>query len=484
MHLPRARLRAALTRYPAAPLAAVFAVLAPLLLRVTVQGDGIGYFSYLPAWFRGSMEFGPEYHDFLASRTPVYLPQLTTITAAGHHENLFPIGPALLSLPAYALARLGGAIAGYAHPPATWVPGTAAFSITSALFGLAGLVLSLAIASRFAGRHQALAAVFLCWLAGPLLFYTFLEPGYSHTFSTFAVALFIAVVLATRHDAPPWRWFAAGLAGGVMAITRWQDGLFLLVGGALLLEGWGARRILSVGFLGRGALFTAAAVAVALPQLLATHAIFGYWVPRPGPDIRVDLLHPEVLQLLFSSHHGLFSWSPVLLPGVLGLALLLRRRPLFAGSLLLVLALEILVSAAVTDWWAGVAFGARRLVGAFPLFALGTAVLLERLPAARRRLLYAGGGVLVAWNLVLVAQFRYIQDGDADPGYVGLLRGQLEALPRVPRLFGGSAVHEALSGVVHGDPVRLLAGVSLALLLAAGALVLAAAGRGLFSEEM
>jgi hypothetical protein len=444
------------------------------LFRVVVQGDGVGYFSYLPAWFRGSMELGPEYAAFVAHKTPIYLPQVTTITATGHHEDLFSVGPAILSLPAYALARLGGLFFAQAHPDATWLPGLVAFTLTSVFLGLAGLLLSFRIARGFTSDFSALLAVLLCWLAGPLLFYMFLEPDYSHTFSTFAVALFILALLGTPVGAPAWRWLVVGLAGGVMAITRWQDGLYLLLGGAALLEGFGPRRLLSGEALARGALFAAGAMPAILLQVLATHVIFGYWLPQPGPDIQVGLLHPALMQLMFSSHHGIFSWSPVLLLGVAGLFLLARRRPWFAVTALVVLGAEVYVSASVTDWWAGAAFGARRLVGAFPLLALGVAVVLERVPLARRRLVVVGGGLLVAWNLLLLAQFRYIHNGDADPGYGGLLRWQVEALPRVPRLFAGTAVHEVVSGVQHLQLVSLAGGLGLGVLLVAGASAVAA----------
>jgi hypothetical protein len=455
------------------PLPATFLGVTPFLFRLGVEGDGIGYFSYLPALFRGSLELGPEYRGFLTAGAPHYGNQLTVLTATGYHENAFPIGPALLSLPAYAVARLGGLLAGIPRPEATWLPGTVAFNLVSLLLGLAGLLLCQRIATRFAGAGAAAAATILCWLAGPLLFYASLQTDYSHTFSLFAVALFAYLALVTAPEASLGRWALVGAAAGLMAVTRWQDLVYVALVPFVLAPGLTRRtlgprllRVLAAG---------AATVLVSIPQLWSTHLIHGYWIPQVAPALTMDFAHPQVWLTLFSSHHGLLAWAPVLALGVIGLAMLFRRARWAAAGMLACLALTLWVNASLSEWWEGVAFGGRRFIGAYPFFIVGVAVLIERLPRWSRRLQLALAAALVAWNVLLLAQFRYIQNGDVDPGYGGLVRAQFQALKFVPRLFGqGSVVHGLGIGLLHLQPAEVFGAIVLMLLIALPSIALAA----------
>ena len=66
--------------------------------------------------------------------------------------------------------------------------------------------------------------------------------------------------------------------------------------------------------------------------MVAWKALYGMWLlpyPPHGADfVRLD--HPFLLKTLFSSRHGLLSWTPVLWAGYLGFLPLLRRRPALA----------------------------------------------------------------------------------------------------------------------------------------------------------
>jgi hypothetical protein len=66
-----------------------------------------------------------------------------------------------------------------------------------------------------------------------------------------------------------------------------------------------------------------------LPQVVIWHAIAERWfyMPMTGPGEGFDWGHPVLLKVLFSTRHGLFYWSPVLIPAVAGvLALVFSRR--------------------------------------------------------------------------------------------------------------------------------------------------------------
>jgi hypothetical protein len=72
------------------------------------------------------------------------------------------------------------------------------------------------------------------------------------------------------------------------------------------------------------------------------------------------------------------------------------------------------VNAAVSDWWAGEAFGARRFLSLFPLFVLGVAVWLDRganAPAVALVRRVALLSVLIAANLLLLLQYQLALKG-------------------------------------------------------------------------
>jgi hypothetical protein len=150
----------------------------------------------------------------------------------------------------------------------------------------------------------------------------------------------------------------------------------------------------------------------AAPQMLAWKAIYDYWVlpyPPQGPGF-VRLHHPWVLGTLFSSRHGLISWTPVFWAGYLGFLPLLRRRPQLALPLLLPLVVMSYVNMCVADYWGGAAFSGRRFDSLLPIFALGFAASLDALRGLLRRApqlaVAAVAGAFVAWNLMLAAQLN------------------------------------------------------------------------------
>ena len=124
---------------------------------------------------------------------------------------------------------------------------------------------------------------------------------------------------------------------------------------------------------------------------------------------RLSLARPSVLDSLFASRHGILFWTPLLTLALVGLVLRAARGHRDALGALSALSLLALVNASLRPWWSG-GFGNARFLPALPLFALGLATLLEvlRTSAERRPLRVAAlaGALLVAWNLLLMAQYR------------------------------------------------------------------------------
>jgi hypothetical protein len=156
----------------------------------------------------------------------------------------------------------------------------------------------------------------------------------------------------------------------------------------------------------------------ALPQMLAWKAIYGeYLLPYPPQGTEfLRLSRPFLLNTLFSSRHGLLSWTPVFWLCFAGLVLLTLKNPRRFGILWAPLMITTYVNACTGDWWSGGAFSGRRFDSVLPIFALGLAAFLraamgflKRRPSAVLAAFVIAGAT---WNLTFV---RALQSGEVPP---------------------------------------------------------------------
>ena len=391
------------------------AVLAALLLGSLVlvtprvaESDAVEYFSYLPSLLLDhDLDFTDEYTYFYdedpEGRQGFKETFLDRSTETGLKLNFGPIGTALLWSPFYlgthavlvGLDALGADVAADGMSQ----PYRSAVAFASALYGALGLLLSYRLARRFQDPFPSFLAVVALWWATPVAYYMYIAPGMSHAASLFAVAVFFSLWFWV--DDSPRRWAIWGASAGLMALVREQD-LFFAV--AALVPAFLSRDV--IGAAKRLAAFGAAAFLVFSPQLVVYQILNGR--PFPAPEVQRKMLwsSPHFFQVLFSTEHGLFFWSPVLLLFTAGGLLFLRRYRSAGVALGLGLVAQVFVSGAVDSWTQAGAFGARRFVGATPIFAIWGATLLAVLePHLRRAGVLALTGVLVLWNVGLMVQF-------------------------------------------------------------------------------
>jgi hypothetical protein len=393
----------------------------PLVTPRIRGADEIEYFSYLrSAVFDHDLEFGNEYEHFaaedpegLAGFKATFLDRREPATL--RHINFAPLGTALFWAPAYLLAHgavlsaraLGSAVAadGFSRPYVI------AISYASWAYGMAGLLLLHHVLARRAGVPEpaaAWASAAILW-GTPLLFYVTLGPGFSHAVSVFVITLLLWLTLRFRDDGFTVAQAAAvGAAGGLAALVREQDGLFLVFPAAVVVFDFLRARRGGAALVRLGVMAAAAAAAFA-PQLLAYRAINGGFGPSHLVARKMSYASPHALAVLFDPGHGLFVWAPLLLAASAGLLLAARRAWLddpVPAALIAALALQVWINGCVESWTQAGAFGSRRFVGMTAVFAWGLAVLIGvALPRLGRP---AVAAVLVAcawWNVSLMVQF-------------------------------------------------------------------------------
>lgn len=437
-------------------LALLFALSLPLV-NPWVRGDGVGYYAYVRSLLiDGDLDFENEWLAGNAAFVQLRVdeggrlrPELFART--GRIDNHFAVGPSLLWAP-FLLAvhaavsvtnALGGTLLadGYS-PPYVWTMG-----LSSALYGFLALLFAFWLARAHVDDRLAFWATLGVWGGTSLPAYMYFNPSWSHAHSAFAVGLFLWYWHRTRGPRSALQWSLLGLLAGLMINVYYLNAVLMLVP---LLESvrsyaqrwrqgsrWPATARLLLGNL----IFTAATALALLPTLITRKILYGSAVASGYPSLALwNWSSPELWNVLFSSNHGLMSWTPVVIPAAAGLFLLARfDRELsvcLAGSFVLFY----YVVSCYESWHGLSSFGNRFFVSLTLLWVLGLAAALKRLQTRvpRGGLLAAGGGLLllVAWNAGLVFQWgTHLIPPRGPVSWRQVLRNQVSV---VPLQIGGS----------------------------------------------
>lgn len=418
-----------LTRREIIGLCLAFAITLPAVTSRLYASDEIEYFAWLRSIaFDHDVDFRNEYQHFydtgVAHTTEFYDTFLSAERAneIGRPVNYATPGPGILWSPFYLVGHVAAIFSGaprdgFSHPY------IAAIAYGSACYGFLATIISAVIARRVFGRGRAVSLAIA--FGTPLIFYTYVAPGFGHAASAFAVSLLVWVWLRVRT-----RWtiaggIALGLCAGLVGVVREQD-VFLALGPAIdFLIYW----------LGRGAAVSPdprrnpAAVAAAgtlaflagiAPLLLAYKALNGRFFPTETAARKMTWTAPHAWGVLFDPHHGLFAWTPLAVVAVIGLVAVAfagrnavvrsqttdRDARRIAIIALIMVAAQAYSSGSVESWTVAGSFGQRRFVAITPLLVLGLAGLFTFVQTTwSRRAISVIVVLCIWWNLGLMAQF-------------------------------------------------------------------------------
>ena len=379
-----------------------------------VVGDALGHYVQLRSVvFDRDLQFKNEYAR-LHGVSEEAIEAVTAgerMTPTDHIRNYMPFGPALLWAPLFLLVTATIWIAnllGAGYP----LDGFArAFQAAPGFSGIAaacaGSCLAYLTAARLFDRGAAIWATLAVWLSSSTIYYSLVSPTYSHAASMLVVSGFWLAWIATLDRQTIARYAGIGALAGAAALMRWQDAVLLMIPAIEALYRW--RALGPAGSVARAAAAIASAAIAFLPQVAVWTVLYGspFVIPQGSGFMRWS--EPALWSVLFSDNHGLLTWTPVVALSLAGLVPLTRRYPAIGTAAIGFVAVTWYVNAAVADWWGGEAFGARRFISCYPIFALGLAALFAELRRPIAVKAFAIG--FTASTLLLLLQYQAFMHG-------------------------------------------------------------------------
>ncbi len=436
-------------------MAVLFLLSLPFVTPRVAASDEIEYFSYLPSLLLdGDLNFRNQYEYFCnlnfqdCVRSRFKETFLDQYTATGLQINFGPMGTAVLWLPFYLAAHLFALVAQNINPAfaanGVSAPYIYAVCLASVFYGWFGMYLAYRIARKYFAEWIALGAALTILFATNAVYYMYVAPAFSHAASLFASALFVFVWWRTRDSRASGNlrdWFVLGASGGLMTMVREQEGVFFVmpfVEGVLVLyrvlrshENFLALKKWLVG----SVVMVVGAFVVFLPQLISYRVLNGNFLPARNVTDKFTWDGAHVLDVLFSNFHGLFTWTPVVLLGVIGLFFLWRHDKLLAAIFLVAFAAETYLLGSFSTWFGGAAYGGRRFINCTVIFVVGLAAFVHGIQTrVPRPILASASVVLIVWNLFFIIQFVTGMVPRQQPvDMLEMARNQFLGVP--PRLF-------------------------------------------------
>ncbi len=389
------------------------------LLNPWVRGDGVGYYAYARApLIEHSFDFTHDYQSANESFREAHLengqPKAGQRTRTGHLDNHFSVGPAMLWSPfllvAHGCVLLARALGSNVSADGFSPPYRYAMAFGTGLYGFLALLLSFRLACKYVEPMWSFIATLAIWWGSSLPFYMYFNPSWSHAHSAFVVALFLWYWDATRERRSLAQWLLLGLIVGLMLDVYYLNSMVVCV---LAVEAVGqyAKILRSrppslpsfLELLIRHLLFGFAVIMVMIPTFVSRWIVYGGPFETGYVSIRDFLWRsPVFFSVLFSSNHGLLSWTPLLVLAILGLLLFTIRLPKVGIPFSAAVVAFYLFVSFYPDWAGISSYGNRFFVSLTPLFILGLAYLLQRIalhfsqPAFRIVSLLWGAGLFCA----------------------------------------------------------------------------------------
>ncbi len=330
-----------------------------------ITGDGVGYYSYLPALF--------IYHDadykFLSVFRENYQPVHEFIREAhGEKVNQYFVGEAVLLLPFFLLSHEAAVLAalpvdGFSMPYQIGVLLGSLFYFCWAIW-----LLSL-VFKRFSEQtsHRIIVLLAMVWGTN-LLMYATLYASYSHVFSFWAFSVFFYGLVGIHESSVVSNWLKASAGIAFVALIRPSN---LVV---VLTVPFFMRECATLNFINRNyrsilfAMLLFVAI-ISLQPMVWYWQTYHWWVDA-YTTAKFEFDNPHIAQVLFSYQKGWWVYTPIALFSLFGLFRVFCLKYLGKYLLTFFIVLNIYVISSWSYWHYGATFGQRPFVESYGIHGL------------------------------------------------------------------------------------------------------------------
>ncbi len=379
-----------------------------------IRGDGVGYYAYVRSIvIDRDLNFENEYrHGNLAFRNRAFdeNSNLKTWLKMPNNfvRNQWAVGSSILWSPFFLIAHfivlclnnLGSNIPANGYS----IPYRLLCAFGTMLYSFVGLMLAYQVAKKFASPIASMIATIGIWFGSSLPVYMYFLPFQAHALAAFSVSLFIWYWVRTQQNRTLHQWVLWGLMGGLVMDIYNINSIFLLLPIFDLIRNTQKQKIIK-NLLINGTSFGIGACISLSPHWLTKWIIFG------SPfAIGHDSSHPffwsspRLWNIGFSTEHGMFLWTPLLLLAIIGVILLILKESWIGGCLLATFIAYYYVISSYEGWHGLSSFGNRFFVAFSSIFVMGLAVFIDKI-----RISFLVSTIIVTfficWNLGFIYQW-------------------------------------------------------------------------------
>lgn len=387
-----------------------------------VYGDGRYYFAYTRSIIKDyDLQFANEYGHHYSPKsnntlTKEQIDLTTQRTKTGYVMNKYPIGISISWILPFAFADVVANGISFLVPtfPNNGYSDIYQISVgfINVLFVVAGLYVLYNFLNSFFNSNVSLLSILLLLFATNLLYYGSIDVINTHPLSFLLGSIFLAYWWNTRKNRKRREWFLLGFLSGLLAMTRTQDLIFLIIPVVDLLISiykLGFKHILSNacylifgGFIGF------------LPQLFVWYVMYSSFIsPYILGGEGFSFLKPHILELFLNTKTGLFIWTPLFIVIIIGYYHLYKKNRTLALYSMILFALQTFLISSWSGWSQGESFGVRMLLSTTPFLALGLGAYIEYVThRINNRIILVLFCLFIIFNFLAIFYFLLIFQGN------------------------------------------------------------------------
>jgi hypothetical protein len=375
-----------------------------------IVSDSRFYYAYLPsAIIDGDLDFSNQIKDTWGVDFRQEL--LEDKTETGLIRNKYPIGISLTLLPSFMLGHAvavssGGLISanGYSWPYQILCLGLIELLVWITLVRIDRILTEQLHIPAF----PSFLSVIVLTFGTPYTYYICREPFMAHAISTFWCVEIAYISITHYYNSKTLARLAFCVAMAIICRPT-NVHLFPIIALGLVasMRKSGVRTVISsLPWL------IVALIPIGL-QVFTWRTLSGNWINYSYSDEGFNWFQPALWQTLFSSRHGVFFWSPILLMATIYLFTKIRNPLIFFWSLGAILLWY--ANSAWHCWWFGDAFGGRAFIELSGLFTVGLAIFFASLQQ-KPKIAIAVASFSIIFNILFM--FLYISHRISRDGYL------------------------------------------------------------------